>query len=135
VLQLATITEPHSLYILTCTLTLLLSHTNNTYTNIQASLGLQPGVKTCLVVGGGDGVGGLKAIASTLIDELGQADGCQQVVVVCGKNTAVKNMLEKRAKPSNVAVKILGFVTNMDEWMGAVDVIITKVNTNQYYCY
>jgi UDP-N-acetylglucosamine:LPS N-acetylglucosamine transferase len=96
--------------------------------NTQASLGLQPGVKTCLVVGGGDGVGGLKAIASTLIDELGQADGCQQVVVVCGKNTAVKNMLDKRAKPSNVAVKILGFVTNMDEWMGAVDVIITKVN-------
>lgn len=50
-----------------------------------------------------------------------------QVVIVCGKNAAVKQKLEAHRVPDNVSVKILGFVKNMDEWMGAVDVIVTKV--------
>jgi hypothetical protein len=29
-------------------------------------------------------------------------------------------------------VVVLGFVTNMDEWMGAVDVIVTKVCYTTY---
>ena len=42
---------------------------------LQQELGLLPGVKAVLVVGGGDGVGGLKAIAAALIDKLGEAQG------------------------------------------------------------
>lgn len=36
-------------------------------------LGLKPGVKACLVVGGGDGVGGLEGIADSVGRKLGQA--------------------------------------------------------------
>ncbi|KAG5190785.1 Monogalactosyldiacylglycerol synthase, family GT28 [Tribonema minus] len=49
-----------------------------------------------------------------------------QVVVICGKNEAVREQLEGITPNPNLNVKVLGFVGNMDEWMGAVDVIITK---------
>lgn len=96
---------------------------------LQTALGLRPGLKTCLVVGGGDGVGGLAKIAASVIDHAAVAAdalGGAQVVVVCGKNDMVREELETRRLPPGVHVKVLGFVKNMDEWMGAVDVIITK---------
>ena len=50
-------------------------------TELQAKLGLKQGVKTCLVVGGGDGVGGLKGIADSLGRRLGQERSDSQVGV------------------------------------------------------
>lgn len=49
-----------------------------------------------------------------------------QVVVICGKNQVVKRQLEAEEWPENVRVVVNGFVTNMDEWMGAVDTLVTK---------
>lgn len=49
-----------------------------------------------------------------------------QVVVICGKNAAVKRELEATEWPSNSRVIVKGFVSNMDEWMGAVDALVTK---------
>lgn len=48
---------------------------------LQQKLGLKPGVKACLVVGGGDGVGGLKSIANSVGHKLGEQKGETQV---CG---------------------------------------------------
>eukprot|EP00903_Cladosiphon_okamuranus_P013632 g12696.t1 len=94
--------------------------------NLQEKLGLKPGVKACLVVGGGDGVGGLQGIADSVGHTLGQQGAETQVVVVCGKNEAVKTSLEQGNWASNVHMHVKGFVSNMDEWMGAVDCIVTK---------
>lgn len=49
-----------------------------------------------------------------------------QVVVICGKNKAVKHELEDATWPLNTRVIVHGFVSNMDEWMGAVDALVTK---------
>ncbi|CAN0272798.1 unnamed protein product, partial [Laminaria digitata] len=48
-------------------------------TDLQEKLGLKPGVKACLVVGGGDGVGGLEGIAESLGRRLGQEERETQV--------------------------------------------------------
>jgi 1,2-diacylglycerol 3-beta-galactosyltransferase len=89
-------------------------------------LGLTTGVPTALVVGGGDGVGGIAKVATALGDALGEAKDPSGLVVVCGKNAAVKKELEERQWPENVKPTILGFVDNMDEWMAAADCIVTK---------
>ena len=41
-------------------------------TELQEQLGLKPGVKTCLVLGAGDGDGGLEGIADSVGRRLGQ---------------------------------------------------------------
>jgi len=98
-----------------------------TKAQLRRELGLGAAERAVLVVGGGDGVGGLQAVATSVIDRLGQqADLKSQVVVVCGKNEEVRSALERRRRPANVNVVVNGFVKNMDEWMGAVDCIITK---------
>ena len=89
-------------------------------------MGLTTGVPTALVVGGGDGVGGIAKVATALGDALGEAKDPSGLVVVCGKNAAVKKELEERKWPDNVKPTILGFVDNMDEWMAASDCIVTK---------
>ncbi|CAM9927431.1 unnamed protein product [Ectocarpus fasciculatus] len=94
--------------------------------DLQEKLGLKPGVKTCLVVGGGDGVCGLQGIADSVGHKLGEEKAETQVVVVCGTNNEVKTSLEKGNWASNVHMHVKGFVSNMDEWMGAVDCIVTK---------
>lgn len=40
--------------------------------DLQRKLGLKPGVKACLIVGGGDGVGGLKGITDSMGFKLGK---------------------------------------------------------------
>lgn len=47
--------------------------------DLQEKLGLKPGVKTCLVVGGGDGVGGLQGIADSVGHKLGEEKAETQV--------------------------------------------------------
>lgn len=53
-----------------------------------------------------------------------------QIVAVCGKSAALKTSLEKivaRRKPDGVPlVKVVGFTTEMDEFMAAADLMIGK---------
>ena len=46
--------------------------------------------------------------------------------MICDKNQAAKHKLEETQWPQNSRVLIQGFVSNMDEWMGAVDALVTK---------
>lgn len=93
---------------------------------VRAALGLPENTPTALMVGGADGVGGLAAVASAIGDDLGACAEKTALVVVCGRNEAVKNALEKREWPANVTPHILGFVDNMHEYMAAADCIVTK---------
>ena len=85
------------------------------------------GALTALLVGGGDGVGGIQKIARRIARELGELKESRfNLAVICGKNEAAKLELEQERFPENVHVHVEGFVRNMDEWMAAADCIVTK---------
>eukprot|EP00536_Pseudo-nitzschia_multiseries_P011711 jgi/Psemu1/320128/estExt_fgenesh1_pm.C_4120007 len=99
---------------------------------VRQELGLSD-VPTVLVVGGGDGMGGIVDIASNLGKALGNQNNNNgnnvsecQMVVVCGNNQQAQQKLEKMNWPKGVEVNIQGFVRNMDEWMKASDCLVTK---------
>lgn len=93
---------------------------------VRAQLRLVKEVPTVLVVGGGDGVGGVGRIAVSIAERVHRRLGAcgAQLVVVCGKNERLKQQLLRRSWPVSVHVK--GFVHNMSEWMAASDVIVSK---------
>lgn len=83
--------------------------------------GLRVGqLPTVLIVGGGDGVGGVGRIARAVAERVSGV----QLVVVCGKNGRLRRELESVDWPIDVVVK--GFVDNMSEWMAASDIIVSK---------
>jgi len=89
-------------------------------------LGLLPGKKTVLVVGGGDGVGSLSKIVEQTAAQLAKdCPGAAQVVAVCGKNQAVKKQLEAK-KYNGVHVEVRGFCSGISDYMEAADVLVTK---------
>ncbi len=85
----------------------------------RTALGLHPDLPTVLLVGGGDGMGGLVEMALSLQQELQDA----QLVVICGNNRAAQAALQQQ---SNNNMVVQGFVSNMDEYMRAADVLVTK---------
>jgi 1,2-diacylglycerol 3-beta-galactosyltransferase len=88
---------------------------------LRKRLGLHPEGAVILLVGGGEGMGLLEPTAVALGARLPPT---AQVVVVCGRNAALAARLASRTWPCRMVVK--GFVSNMDEWMGASDLVITK---------
>lgn len=103
---------------------------------LREKLGLDGNLPVVLVVGGGDGMGGLVDISKALGQALGRSDtkgtakseSKSQMVVVCGKNQQAKDQLDQFETEwgDNVSVQVQGFVDNMDEWMKAADVLVTK---------
>lgn len=89
-------------------------------------LGLHEDRQTVLIVGGGDGVGRLQQVATSLADSLASLERETQVVVICGRNDYLKQKLKTMPWPEGVHVEVRGFVSNMDEWMAASNVIVTK---------
>lgn len=80
-----------------------------------------------LLMGGGEGMGPIEATARALGDalydeNLGEPVG--QVLIICGRNKKLANKL--RSIDWKVPVEVKGFVTKMEECMGACDCIITK---------
>ena len=97
-------------------------------TRPSSKLGLDEDLPTVLIVGGGDGMGGIVNIASTLGEKLGESSDSPacQMVVVCGNNEAARNELSNKRWGPGVKVRVEGFVNNMDEWMNASDALVTK---------
>jgi 1,2-diacylglycerol 3-beta-galactosyltransferase len=73
-----------------------------------------------MLVGGGEGMGPLDPIARALA----AAQLPITLVVVAGRNTALKNRLERRIWP--IPVYVYGFVHAMPDFMGAADILLTK---------
>jgi len=93
---------------------------------LRRRLGAHPTKPLVLLVGGGDGVGGLSRLADTVANDLAtRFPGGTQLIVVCGKNEKVRSELAAKCwKDVDVIVK--GFVRPMSDYMAASDVIITK---------
>lgn len=87
---------------------------------IRARLGWPLDLPLVLLVGGGEGMGPLEAVAMAINDANLQAG----LVVVCGRNQALQQRLEQVAWKSPTFV--YGFVREMHHFMRAVDILITK---------
>lgn len=56
------------------------------------------------------------------------------MIVVCGTNEKTRQALQDHEWPSEgsgVSVRVMGFVSNMDEWMSAADLLVTKVRESR----
>ena len=87
---------------------------------LRLSYGLEPNRFTAMLVGGGEGAGGLEAI----VRKIDKANLPIQLIVVCGRNDVLRARLE--ASHLRTPAHICGFVRTMPEIMHASDVVITK---------
>ena len=87
----------------------------------RQQLGLDDSKPVVLLIGGGDGMGRLGVTGR----EIAFSGLPIQLVVVCGRNQAVKRDLEF-INPRVSAMRVLGFVNNIPELMGAADILVTK---------
>ena len=94
----------------------------NTLAERKAALGLDPGLPTILLVGGGEGAGGLRQAAYAL----SRLPLAAQLVIVTGRNLALYHTLQEEQSSFNMPTTILGFVHNMPELMRAADLVATK---------
>ncbi|KAJ8775406.1 hypothetical protein K2173_023171 [Erythroxylum novogranatense] len=94
---------------------------------LRRELGMDEDLPAVLLMGGGEGMGPIEATArelgKSLYDEnLGEPIG--QILVICGRNKKLANKL--LSIDWKIPVQVKGFVTKMEESMGACDCIITK---------
>lgn len=85
----------------------------------RPALGLNQDVFTVLLAAGGMGFSGMIPVMEE-IDHLED----MQLVAVCGSNTRLKNKL--KGMEFKNPVHVLGFVDNMEQYLDAADVVVTK---------
>jgi len=88
----------------------------------RAALGLDPDLPMILLVGGGEGAGGLRQAAYALSRLTLDA----QLVIVTGRNRTLYHTLQEEKQSFSMPTTILGFVQNMPELMHAADLVATK---------
>lgn len=94
---------------------------------LRKELELRDDLPAVLLMGGGEGMGPVEATAHALLESLYDKESRKprgQLVVICGRNKKLVDKLE--SFEWTIPVKIQGFVTNMAQWMGACDCVITK---------
>ncbi|MCS6772582.1 MAG: glycosyltransferase [Anaerolineae bacterium] len=89
----------------------------------RARWGLRDDLLAVLILGGGEGMGVIGRIAIAIAESRLPV----QQVVICGRNHALRDGLQ-RVLPRQTA-RVLGFVDDVPEWMGAADVLITKAGS------
>ncbi|KAK9076749.1 hypothetical protein SSX86_005083 [Deinandra increscens subsp. villosa] len=95
--------------------------------DLRVELELDPLLPAVLLMGGGEGMGPVKKTARALAESLFDKENGKplgQMVVICGRNKALASSLE--SLEWKIPVKVRGFETQMQKWMGACDCIITK---------
>jgi len=86
------------------------------------SLNLIPHLPVILIMGGGQGLGPIKSVVSSL--EKAQAPF--QEVIVTGTNKKLYNSLKKKARRYKRKIVLLSYVHNIHELMSISDMVITK---------
>lgn len=94
---------------------------------LRRELGMDEYLPAVLLMGGGEGMGPIETTAQALGDALydersGEPIG--QVLVICGRNKKLASRL--LANDWKIPFQVRGFVTRMEECMGACNCIITK---------
>ena len=96
----------------------------------RAQLGLPQDRPVVLVVGGSEGMGPLGHV----VRGLARQSASMHVVVITGRNLALRKELThlelSRPVPIGTTVQIEGFVGNMETWMRAADILVTKAGPN-----
>ncbi len=75
-----------------------------------------------LVLGGGFGVGPVESLVEGLLSGVRGAE----LVVVAGRNEALRRRLAKRAALAPLPTRVLGFTGEMHEWMALAALAVTK---------
>ena len=81
-------------------------------------------VPVVLIVGGGEGMGPLGQVVRLLARQRPNA----HIVVITGRNEALYRDLTESDLP--IPIQVEGFVINMEVWMRAADVLVTKAGPN-----
>jgi UDP-N-acetylglucosamine:LPS N-acetylglucosamine transferase len=89
---------------------------------VLQSLGLDPGKITVLLSGGWAGGGPLLDIYDALI----KVKRPTQVVILCGKNEALKEKMTAHSHDSPVPTVVMGFVESLSDLFNAGDLLVTK---------
>lgn len=84
--------------------------------------GLDAGRPVVLLLCGGFGVGPI----GELLHELMHMPTDAQVVVIAGRNEALRTRLAEQAQAGPPRVRVVGFTDQMHAWMQAADVVVTK---------
>lgn len=90
--------------------------------HIAMDLGLNPKIKTILVMGGGQGIGPIRMI----VQQLKKLDCPFQLVVILGTNKRALKAIQKIKFRHYQSIRILPYVNNVQELMDLADIIITK---------
>ena len=88
--------------------------------------GLHPDRTTILISAGGFGVGPMQNIVTSLL----QLQHPAQIIAICGRSAELKDRLDRLAaecpREHYVAIKVIGYTTEMDEYMAASDLMVGK---------
>lgn len=87
---------------------------------MREKLGLEQDCVYALLMGGSMGCGPIEKIAKNLVASVPEN---ARIIVFCGNNPELLASMEKLQSPQLIAK---GFTTNVDEYMDAADLIITK---------
>ncbi|GJM98745.1 hypothetical protein PR202_ga15781 [Eleusine coracana subsp. coracana] len=101
---------------------------------LRRELGMDEDLPAVLLMGGGEGMGPIEATAKALGDSLydeSSGEPIGQILIICGRNKKLVNRLQ--SINWKVPVQVKGFVTKMEECMGACNCIITKEAGNVPY--
>jgi len=89
---------------------------------LRRKFGLAQDVPVVLLVGGGEGSGGLQEA----VRAISRARLPVQMLIITGRNKRLYAHLQRTRSSLHVPAKVYGFVQNMPEMMRAADVIVTK---------
>lgn len=103
---------------------------------LRKALGLKPDMLTYLVSGGSDGTGMVVKILPLLF----QVNTPLQLIFITGNNKSLYKSLQffrksfyMANKKSQIQIKVFGFVSNMNEYMAASDLVIGKAGPNSLF--
>lgn len=84
---------------------------------------VDPGRPLVLVSCGGFGVGPIESLVEALVESLPAA---VQLVIVAGRNEALRERLARRTQGARLPARVLGFTSEMHEWMALADLLVSK---------
>lgn len=95
-----------------------------TQSDARLQLGIPLEKPAVLIVGGGEGMGPLAQV----VWAIARINNDIHITVIVGRNQALYEELQRADLPKPIQIK--GFVDNMEVWMRAADILVTKAGPN-----